>query len=76
MATMIPDSVEQFTTDGERQTYRFLEAVAKPDARFLCWYLPDVQGREPDFILYSQQNDLIILEVKNKLGQADRLTVL
>jgi hypothetical protein len=31
MAKMIPDSVEQFTTEGERQTYRFLEAVAKPD---------------------------------------------
>jgi hypothetical protein len=65
MATMIPDSVEQFTTDGERQTYQFLKTVAKPDARYLCWYLPDVQGREPDFILYSQQNGLIILEVKD-----------
>ena len=76
MAKMIPDSVEQFITKGEQKTYRFLEAVTKPDSRFLCWYLPDVQGREPDFILYSQQNGLIILEVKNKLGQADRLTVL
>jgi len=65
MAKMIPENVGQFTTEGERQTYRFLEAVAKPDARFLCWYLPDVQGREPDFILYSQQNGLIILEVKD-----------
>ena len=65
MATMTPENVDQFTTEGERQTYRFLEAVAKPDARFLCWYLPDVQGLEPDFILYSQQNGLIILEVKD-----------
>ena len=24
MATMIPENVEQFTTAGERQTYRFL----------------------------------------------------
>jgi len=65
MATMIPDSVKQFTTDGEWQTYRFLEAVAKPDARFLCWYLPEVRRREPDIILYSRQNGLIILEVKD-----------
>ncbi len=65
MATMIPDSVEQFTTEGERQTYRFLEAVAKPDNRFVCWYLPDIQGKEPDFILYSQKNGLIVLEVKD-----------
>ena len=64
MAKMIPENVERFTTDGERQTYRFLEVVAKPDECFLCWYLPDVQGREPDFILYSKQNGLIILEVK------------
>ena len=65
MAIMIPENVEQFTTEGERQTYRFLEAVAKPDARFLCWYLPDLQGRYPDIILYSQQNGLIILEVND-----------
>lgn len=65
MAKMIPDSVEQFITKGEQKTYRFLEAVTKPNARYLCWYLPDVQGREPDFILYFQQNGLIILEVKD-----------
>jgi hypothetical protein len=35
MSKMIPDNVEQFTTEGERQTYRFLYAVAKPDAHFL-----------------------------------------
>jgi len=73
MTKMIPENVEEFTTDGERQTYRFLEAVTKPNARFLCWYLPDVRGREPDFILYSQQNGLIILEVKDwNLSQIGR----
>jgi len=64
MAKMIPQNVAQFTTEGERQTYRFLEAVAKPDANFLCWYLPDVQGQEPDFILYSRKCGMIILEVR------------
>jgi len=48
MATMIPSDVDQFTTDGERQFYRFLERVARPDSRYLSWYLPDIRGKEPD----------------------------
>ena len=59
------ENVEQFTTEGERQTYRFLEAVAKPDERFICWYLPDVQGKEPDFFLFSVRDGLMALEVKD-----------
>ncbi len=62
---MIPDSVEQFTTEGERQTYRFIEAAAKPDNQFICWYLPDIQGREPDFLLFSGRAGLVVLEVKD-----------
>ena len=65
MATMIPQNVQEFTTEGERQTYRFLEAVAKPDNRFICWYLPDLQGKEPDFLIFSGQNGLVVLEVKD-----------
>lgn len=65
MATMIPSDVGQFTTDGERQFYRFLELVARPDSRYLSWYLPDIKGREPDFILYSEDVGLIIFEVKD-----------
>lgn len=65
MATMIPNNVELFTTEGERQTYRFLKAVAKPDNRYICWYLPDLQGREPDFLIFSVQNGLVVLEVKD-----------
>ena len=64
MATMIPENVELFTTEGERQTYRFLEAMAKPDNRFVCWYLPDVQGKEPDFLLFSGKTGLLVLDVK------------
>jgi hypothetical protein len=30
---MIPANVERFTTEGERQFYKFLESVAKPDSR-------------------------------------------
>jgi len=28
---MIPENVGRFTTEGERQVYRFFEMVAKPD---------------------------------------------
>ncbi len=31
MAIMIPENVGRFTTEGERQVYRFFEMVAKPD---------------------------------------------
>ena len=65
MATMIPDGVEEFGTEGEKRFYRFIEAAAKPDAEYLCWYLPNVSEDEPDFILYSQAVGLVIFEVKD-----------
>lgn len=65
MATMIPADIQTFTTDGEGVFYRFLQACAKPDDRYTAWYLPDILGREPDFILYAQDAGLIILEVKD-----------
>ena len=70
MATMIPENVERFKTDGERQFYKFLETVAKPDSRYFAWYTPDIKDREPDFILFSEKTGLIIFEVKDwDLGQ-------
>ncbi len=65
MATMIPSDVDQFTTEGERQFYRFLERVARPDSRYLSWYLPDIRGKEPDFLLFSDEVGLVIFEVKD-----------
>ena len=65
MATMIPENVKRFTTEGESQFYRFLEAVAKPDSQYIVWYSPDIKGREPDFVLYSHLVGLIIFEVKD-----------
>jgi hypothetical protein len=65
MATMIPANVEHFTTEGEKQFYKFLESVAKPDSQNIVWYSPDIKGREPDFILYSYHVGLIIFEVKD-----------
>jgi len=73
---MIPENVELFTTDGERDVYHFLASVAKPDSEYYVWYAPDILGREPDFIIYNDSIGLVILEVKdwslNQILQADK----
>ncbi len=62
---MIPENVETFTTEGEKQLYRFLESVAKPDSQYIAWYTPDLKGKEPDFILFGDKIGLIVFEVKD-----------
>ncbi|MEM5789803.1 MAG: NERD domain-containing protein, partial [Syntrophobacteraceae bacterium] len=78
MALMIPDYTTEFTTNGERRFYEFLARFAKPDEKFTSWYLPDLQGREPDFILYSDGIGLIVFEIKDwsldQIEEADRHT--
>lgn len=80
MALMIPDYTSEFTTEGERRFYEFLAAAAKPDNRFTGWYLPDLEGREPDFILYCDGIGLIIFEIKDwslsQIEEADSHTFL
>ncbi len=66
MATMIPHDIQDFTTEGEGQFYRLLSAVAKPDSRYMAWYLPDINGREPDFLLFSDAVGRVIFEVKDR----------
>ena len=55
MAFMIPQDVKEFKTDGEKQFYSFLDSNAKPDDSHIAWYAPDIDDREPDFILYSKK---------------------
>ena len=62
---MIPGDIEEFATEGEKVFYEFLEGVAKPDAHYLCWYTPDINGTEPDFLLYCEDVGLVIFEVKD-----------
>ena len=70
MATMIPSDIEDFNTEGERRFYEFVQSVAKPDQKYTCWYNPDIEGREPDFVLFCDEIGLIIFEVKDwDLGQ-------
>ena len=65
MALMFPDDVEQFKTEGEKQCYRFLQTAVKPDAKHLGWYTPDIDGKEPDFLLFSQDAGIVVFEVKD-----------
>jgi hypothetical protein len=62
---MIPDDIEEFKSEGEGIFYKFLRSVAKPDSKFISWYTPDINGKEPDFILFSDDTGLIIFEVKD-----------
>jgi len=55
MATMMPSDIGEFETEGEKTFYQFLKGVAKPDAHYLCWYTPDINGNEPDFLLYCEE---------------------
>lgn len=69
MATMFPsiaiDEAAEFTTSGEERFYRFLQNSLRPDAEFLAWYSPDIEGREPDFVVYSPDSGIIVFEVKD-----------
>ena len=62
MATMFPADVTSFLTSGEEATYSFLQRTARPDGKFLCWYAPDIEDREPDFILLSPDCGLVVLD--------------
>lgn len=65
MTTMFPDNPGEFTTSGEKDVFNFLRTAGRPDTFFMAWYSPDIESREPDFILYSPDCGLIVLEVKD-----------
>ena len=75
MALMIPADVEQFTTEGEKQFYRFLQTAVRPDSKHIAWYTPDIDGKEPDFLLFSHDAGIVVFEVKdwhiNQIRAAD-----
>ena len=65
MATMIPENVQAFKTDGERAFYYFLQTVARPDDQYVAWYSPDLDNKEPDFLIFSKTAGIVIFEVKD-----------
>jgi hypothetical protein len=69
MPILIPDTVEEFSTEGERLFHGFLSRVAIPDNRFAVWYEPRVTDESadslPDFLLFNPEVGLIVFEVKD-----------
>ena len=65
MATIIPINNAAFATIGEQRFYAFLRDAIKPDSECLAWYSPSVNGLEPDFVLYTPKEGLIVFEVKD-----------
>jgi hypothetical protein len=43
MATVIPENVKTFTTEGESQFYKFLEAATEPNIQHISWYMPGIE---------------------------------
>lgn len=76
MATMIPATLPEDVTEGERRFYRFLE---KLPVFFTAWINPSLDGVTADFVLYTPKNGLIVLEVKDwaldQVVSADRNAV-
>jgi hypothetical protein len=69
MAKMYPEDIGAFekTTEGEKESFRFLREAARPDRDFICWHEPPIgsKGKEPDFILFNNRLGLLVLEVKD-----------
>ena len=53
--------------EGEKRVFRFLKEAARPHKDYIAWYEPPIggAGKEPDFILYSKNLGLLVLEVKD-----------
>lgn len=68
MAKMFPEEAGDCATTGEKKFFDFLKNSARPDNACLAWYCPDIDDKEPDFILYTPYSGLVIFEVKDWLS--------
>ena len=67
MAEMIPESIAATAgaTAGEKRVFRLLRDALLPDDDYLVWYEPKTARRRPDFLLWSQDWGLLVIEVKS-----------
>jgi hypothetical protein len=69
MAKMYPEDIKGYekATDGDKTVFRFLKEAARPHKDFICWYEPLIgrSGKKPNFILFSKNLGLLVLEVKD-----------
>lgn len=62
MAMMIPFSIPNKASQGEKRLYNILKN--KLSDNFYVWYEPRIDGRYPDFIILSPDFGLLVIEVK------------
>ncbi len=62
MAMMIPSSIPDKASQGEKRLYNILKN--KLSDNFYVWYEPRIDGRYPDFIILSPDFGLLVIEVK------------
>lgn len=71
MAEMIPESITKSkATTGEKKVFKILRDALQPDDDNYVWYDTPVLGRYSDFIVFSQDLGIIVIEVKD--WSADR----
>ncbi|WP_171495013.1 nuclease-related domain-containing protein, partial [Acinetobacter seifertii] len=67
MAEMIPESILKVhsATSGEKKIFKILREALQPDDEHYVWYDTPVLGRYSDFVIFSQDFGIIVLEVKD-----------
>ncbi|MCW1928126.1 nuclease-related domain-containing protein [Bhargavaea beijingensis] len=60
---MIPETIRSSATAGERLLFRTMKQVLPDDV--IVYYVPEIHGRRPDFVLISPEFGMAVLEVKD-----------
>lgn len=67
MAEMIPESISAApeATTGEKRVFKVLRDALLPDEDYLVWFEPKAIKKRPDFLIWSQELGLLVVEVKD-----------
>lgn len=67
MADMIPESIStnSMATPGEKRVFKLLREALLPDEDYIVWYEPKPLDRFTDFVVWSQYDGLMVVEVKD-----------
>jgi hypothetical protein len=67
MAEMIPESISAApeATTGEKRVFKVLRDTLLPDDDYLVWFEPKAIKKRTDFLIWSQELGLLVMEVKD-----------
>lgn len=70
MAEMLPSDLLAVdnVTDGEKRVYQFLRDILTPHDQYIVCYEPAGLDCNPDFVVWSEQLGLLVIEVKDWLA--------